>query len=153
MLQTAAAPPVSGQARRGEITPSFEQLKALVAQGVGETTTVPVYREILADLETPVSAFIKIRGTGPSFLLESIEGGVRLARYSFIGANPLSVLRLVDGEAVVEDTSGVERTPYSDPLAALADLLAPYQALEVPGLQLPRFVGGAVGYLSYEAVR
>src|SRR5690606_22645476 len=59
-----------------------------------------------------------------------------------------------DGDAVVEDAAGdVVRTPYSDPLAALADLLVPYQALEVPGLQLPRFVGGAVGYLSYEAVR
>src|SRR5688572_14936501 len=142
MLQTAAAPPVPGQARRGDLTPTLDQLKALVASGVGDATTVPIYREILADLETPVSAFIKIRGSGPAFLLESIEGGVRLARYSFIGSNPLRVLRLEAGDAVVDDGAGnVARTPYTDPLAALADLLAPYQALEVPGLQLPRFVG------------
>ena len=154
MLQTAAAPPSSKPlTQRGELTPSLDQIRDLVARGVGDATTVPIYRETLADLETPVSAYLKVRGTGPAFLLESIEGGERLARYSFIGARPLGVLRLESGLASVERPDGVGTSPYQDPLHALADMLAPYQALEVPGLQLPRFVGGAVGYLSYEAVR
>lgn len=153
MLQTAAAPPVRVPIQRGELTPSLDQIRALVARGVGSATTVPIYRETLADLETPVTAFLKIRGTGPAFLLESIEGGERLARYSFIGARPLGVLRLEQGTATVERPAGVEHASYGDPLRALRDLLAPYQALAVPGLQLPRFVGGAVGYLSYEAAR
>jgi anthranilate synthase component 1 len=99
--------------------------------------TVPIYSEIVADLETPVSVFMKINRDGNSFLLESIEGGQSLARYSFIGTNPYKII----------STSSAEKT---DPLPLIAAELNRKQILPVKGL--PRFYGGAVGYLSYEAV-
>ena len=98
---------------------------------------VPIYREIVADLETPVSAYLKTARGPHSFLLESVEGGERLARYSFIGTEPYLVLR-----------SGEER---ADPLLSIARELNKYRVVSVPGL--PPFHGGAVGYLSYETVR
>ncbi len=142
-------------ARRGVLTPTLEEVRALAekASAAGVHGTVPVYREIMADLETPVSAFLKIRRDRPAFLLESVEGGERLARYSFIGADPLAVLTLADGTATVASGHGVRTESCADPLAAIAHLLEPYRGTPVPGLALPRFVGGAVGYLSYEAVR
>ena len=157
MVQTLESPPrrAAPAPRRGALTPSLDEVRALFATanpapGFG---TVPVYREIMADLETPVSAFLKIALGRRAFLLESIEGGERIARYSFIGADPLAILTLGDGVATVESRGGARAEPCADPLDALARLLAPYEAVPVPGLPLPRFVGGAVGYLSYEAVR
>ena len=73
--------------------------------GATDIRAVPIFREVMADLETPVSAYLKIRGSGPAFLLESIEGGERLARYSFIGSEPIAVLTMRDGVA----TLGVDR--------------------------------------------
>jgi anthranilate synthase component 1 len=96
---------------------------------------VPVCRDIQADLETPVSAYLKIARRNHSFLLESVEGGERLARYSFIGTEPLLVLR-TDNDGLV------------DPLDAAEKELFQFRAVPVPGL--PRFHGGMVGYLSYE---
>ncbi|MBM3175151.1 MAG: anthranilate synthase component I [Chloroflexi bacterium] len=96
---------------------------------------IPVYREIVADLETPVSAFLKINRGGYSFLLESVEGGERLARYSFIGTEPYRVL----------STDGKDKI---NPLPLITDELSKYTIVPVGGL--PRFCGGAVGYLSYE---
>jgi anthranilate synthase component I len=127
--------------------PSLDQVRELANQG----NLIPVYREILADLETPVSAYLKVADGPYSFLLESIEGGERLARYSFIATNPYARVQLKDGlaEAVVH---GQERTlEFTDPLDALQQFLSSYQTVSLPGL--PRFLGGAVGYLSYEAVR
>ncbi len=98
---------------------------------------VPIYREIAADLDTPVSAFLKIARGSYSFLLESVEGGERLARYSFIGTQPYTVLRSEQGEG--------------DPLVAIERELNKYRLGRVAGL--PPFHGGAVGYLSYETVR
>jgi len=98
---------------------------------------VPIYREIAADLDTPVSAFLKIARGSYSFLLESVEGGERLARYSFIGTQPYLVLRSKDGDG--------------DPLLAIQTELSKYRLARIPGL--PPFHGGAVGYLSYETVR
>ncbi len=98
---------------------------------------IPVYREIVADMETPVSAFLKINRGGNSFLLESVEGGQRLARYSFIGTEPYRDLTI----KVKDDT---------DPLYAIAEELHKYKVISIDGL--PRFSGGAVGYLSYETV-
>jgi len=113
--------------------PTLEEVKKLKKDG----NLVPVYREIVADLETPVSAFLKINHGGNSFLLESVEGGERLARYSFIGTEPYRVLT----------TDGSDNT---DPLPRIAEELNKYRI--VPISELPRFCGGAVGYLSYEAV-
>jgi anthranilate synthase component I len=97
---------------------------------------VPVMRERLADLETPVSAFAKLRGLGGAFLLESAEGGERMGRLSFIGVAPREVLALHAGD---------------DPVAALRERLGRYRRRVIPGL--PRFSGGAVGFVSYEAAR
>jgi len=98
---------------------------------------LPVYREIVADMETPVSAFLKINHGGNSFLLESVEGGQRLARYSFIGTEPYRELII----------KGKDKT---DPLDVIAAELQQYKVVPLEGL--PRFAGGAVGYLSYETV-
>ena len=123
-------------------TPDLPTFKKL-AQGAN---LVPVYREISADLETPVSAYLKIARPGPgkqgySFLLESVEGGENLARYSFIGAHPSHVIRTGPGQKDGE----------TDPLTLLRDRFAHIRHASLPGL--PRFHGGAVGYISYDAIR
>src|SRR5437870_5936482 len=99
------------------------------------TELVPVMRERLADLETPVSAFAELGGLGGAFLLESAEGGERMGRFSFIGVAPREVIVSRDG----------------DPLARLRAAVAGYE--RAGGAGLPRFSGGAVGYVAYEAAR
>src|SRR5437773_10722502 len=117
----------SGLAR---CTPSREAARGLAS----EFALIPVYREVLADMLTPVRAYTLLCPPGePGFLLESVEGGERLARYSFIGSRPVE-LDLGDG----------------DPLPALVRVASEHVA-PVPGL--PRFHGGAVGYLGYETAR
>lgn len=113
---------------------------------------VPVYREILADLETPVSAYLKLAGGEYGFLLESVEGGERLARYSFLGARPHAVATFYPDRATLLHPGGdSEELLSADPL----DLLS--RELDRPVLgkpaDLPRFLGGAVGYLGYECAR
>ena len=117
--------------------PTLEQVKKRSKDG----NLIPIYREIMADMETPVSAFLKIARGPHSFLLESVEGGERMARYSFIGTEPYRVLRTGPGE----ETGAV------DPLVLIQQELEKYKL--IPLAELPRFHGGAVGYLSYEAVR
>ncbi|MDO8491130.1 MAG: anthranilate synthase component I [Dehalococcoidia bacterium] len=114
---------------------TLEQVKKLASQG----NMVPLYREFRADLETPVSAFLKIARGAHSFLLESVEGGERLARYSFIGAEPYKVIK------------GSRDIHGDDPLALIEREIKDCRPVSVAGL--PRFHGGAVGYLSYEATR
>jgi len=113
--------------------PTLEEVKKHKKDG----NLVPIYREIVADLETPVSAFLKVNHGGYSFLLESVEGGQRLARYSFIGTEPYRVLV----------TTGEDKI---NPLPLIAEELNKYKIVPVSGL--PRFCGGAVGYLAYETV-
>ncbi len=115
-----------------QVVPTREEFLRLSRQG----NVVPVRADLLADLETPVSAYAKLRGHGPAFLLESVEGGENVSRYSFIGCNPRKILRAAPGAA--------------DPLAALQEELAKYRPVSVPGL--PPFTGGAVGYLGYEFI-
>ncbi|OLD10493.1 MAG: anthranilate synthase component I [Chloroflexi bacterium 13_1_40CM_3_70_6] len=112
---------------------------------------VPVVRERLADLETPVSAFAKLRPLGGAFLLESVEGGERMGRYSFIGVLPRAALTFRDGTATVVEDGRARREPYSDPLVVLRAELARYE--RTTDRDLPRFSGGAVGYVAYEAAR
>ncbi|MEK6206280.1 MAG: anthranilate synthase component I [Chloroflexota bacterium] len=112
---------------------------------------VPVVRERLADLETPVSAFAKLRPLGGAFLLESVEGGERMGRYSFIGVLPRATFVFRDGVASILDDDGVRTVDYTDPLAILRNELARYR--RTGGTDLPRFSGGAVGYVGYEAAR
>ena len=153
MQAVKAGSNMRGRSERWSTRPSLEEVAA-IARRNGDIHAVPIFREVMADLETPVSAYLKIRGSGPAFLLESIEGGERLARYSFIGSEPSAVLTLRAGTATLESVGGEATvTAYDDPLVPLADLVAARRAPEMPDLPLPRFTGGAVGYLSYEAVR
>ena len=120
---------------------------------------VPVYREILADRLTPVSAFERLsatvkEGSGYAFLLESVEGGEHLGRYSFLGANPSLVFRSKGNIASVVEgtrTRTVVIAPGDDPLTLLKELLDRYTYVESP--DLPRFCGGAVGFFGYDVVR
>jgi anthranilate synthase component 1 len=114
----------------------------------------PVVRELPADLDTPTSVYLKLRGRGPSFLLESVEGGERVARYSFIGVTP-SREYMVRGRVIQRRAENSVHTlpldPGSDPLDFLQQELSQFRAEHIKGL--PRFVGGLVGYLGYETVR
>lgn len=120
-------------------TPTLDEVRALAGKG----NIVPVYREVVADLETPVSAYLKVARGKHSFLLESVEGGERLARYSFIGTEPYRVLRSGDN-VTANETPG-------DPLLQIEDELRRLTPVPVEGL--PRFHGGAVGYMAYECAR
>src|SRR5487761_1994907 len=119
------------------------------------TSFRPVWREVAADLETPVSAYQKLARGPYGYLLESVEGGERVARYSFVGADPYAVLRARDGVAEWRWLSGPragerERIACADPLEAVRAELE-RRPITPMGGQAPRFHGGAVGYLSYEA--
>ena len=124
---------------------SFEQFAELAGRG----TFVPICKEMMADLLTPVSAFLRIaEHADHAFLLESVEGGEHVARYSFLGKDPLLVLR-ADGPRTIIHRAG-STTDVDEPLmAVLRRLMAEYRAPAVPGL--PRFTGGGVGYVGYDA--
>lgn len=129
--------------------PSLEEFKQKAKSG----NLIPVYKEILADLDTPVSAYMKISGGEYSFLLESIEGGEKWARYCFLGCDP-SVVVSTKGRTLtlVENGKREQREIESGcPLSAVKEILARYQP--VPSAGLPRFSGGAVGFVSYDMVR
>ena len=121
----------------------------------GDINLIPVYRVFAADLETPVSVYIKLMDShGPSFLLESVEGGEQVGRYSFVGINPSGTITL-RGQELSVDLGKMRETRIlengEDILDVIKDALASYKSGVVPGL--PRFVGGAVGYLGYDVVR
>jgi len=138
---------------RAEATPA-PPVSAGDAQEKAGYTLIPVWREIAADLETPVSAYLKLARGRYGYLLESVEGGERLARYSFVGADPYLVLRVRDGVAERRWLAGpragtLERAPCADALTEVRAELERRPVAPVAGL--PRFTGGAVGYLAYEA--
>lgn len=115
---------------------------------------IPVYCDLMADFETPVSVYSKLKATGgAAYLLESIEGGANLNRYSFIGFQPRKTMEMhLGGDVIVTDRDGnVETFPCpDDPLTVLEEEMSQYKPVRLPGM--PRFVGGAVGYLSYEYI-
>lgn len=113
---------------------------------------IPVCLELLADTETPVSALAKIyNGHGPVFLLESMEGGERWGRYSFLGNSATRTIRVFREEVEIENGSAKERIPHNgDPLKILRSIMSVYKPVSLP--QLPRFWGGMVGFFSYEFV-
>ncbi len=115
--------------------------------------TIPVYRSILADMETPVSAFYKLLPNKHAFLLESVEGGETVARYSFLGSQPSVLFQSKGHQVTIEYLTKGEKVSkeYEDPLAALEEVMQNYQPVSVDGL--PEFHGGAVGFLSYDMVR
>lgn len=129
-------------------TPNLQEFEGLVAEGA---TTVPVYREIPADTDSPVSAFLKIHRGGQGFLLESVEGGERWGRYSVLGSGPLMSLRAKEGRLRVDRRDGGAEEITGDPLDCLARVLEPFRPADT-GLP-ERFSGGFVGYLAYDLVR
>ncbi|HEY5914990.1 MAG TPA: anthranilate synthase component I [Verrucomicrobiae bacterium] len=137
-------------------SPSRDEFLKLARQG----NVVPVSRRLLADIETPLSAYRKIRGPGESFLLESVEGGEHLGRYSFVGCNPRAVIRQVGHTVEVLENGKVKATypvgagsgpgAVRDGLAVIESVMRRYQPVAVAGL--PRFTGGAVGFIGYEFI-
>jgi len=135
-----------------DIRPSLDELRKRRATWGASIRTVPIHREILADLETPVSAYLKISEglTKPGFILESVEGGIRIARYSFIGADFLNHVTMNGGTISTGAAIDGVADGYDDPLTALESILEGFRS--APDASLPRFTGGAVGYLSYDAI-
>ena len=129
--------------------PDLDQFRQLSRNG----NLIPVYKTILADLETPVSAFYKIRSDGYAFLLESVEGGENVARYSFLGSNPSLLFESKDNSVTIRNfqDNSVDNFDSQDPFGDLERLMEGYKPVLVEGL--PRFHGGAVGFLSYDIVR
>jgi anthranilate synthase component 1 len=117
-----------------ELTPSLEEVRELAR----EHTLVPLRHTFIADCETPVSAYLKLRGDGPSFLLESAEQGQQVGRWSFLGFRPRAVIRLARGE-------------HPDPYRLVDEELARYRIAPLDGL--PPFAGGAVGMFGYDLAR
>ncbi len=130
--------------------PAFEDF----ARWAEQSACVPVYRQLTADSLTPVSAFRKIERAAPSFLFESVVGGEKVGRFSFLGTEPFLRFEARGREYRIfdpRDSESVGWLPSDDPFRELEALLARYKAVHMPGL--PRFVGGAVGYAAYDAVR
>lgn len=129
------------------LQPSRDEFHRLAA----EHTVVPVWAEVLADLETPVAAFAKLVGDRPGFLLESVEHGERWSRFSFVGRDPTATLVLRDGRVEVDGELPVEVPTDRGILAAMEALLAVQRAPTIP--DLPPLHGGMMGYLGYDVVR
>jgi anthranilate synthase component 1 len=127
--------------------PSFEDFQRL-AQG---HHLVPVYRQLLGDTLTPVTAFRKIQKGDWSFLFESVVGGERVGRYSFLASRPFLTFQTWDRRVRIDTPGQLEEQVHADPLRLLEEVLAKHKAPHVPGL--PRFCGGAVGYIGYDTVR
>jgi anthranilate synthase component 1 len=134
----------------------MERLEALYSNK-GQDNLVPVFRELPADLETPVSVFLKLRNNLPCFLLESVERGEQLGRYSFIGTNPYLIVQTSEDKGTIHHGQEMSQVTLGmppkgpDPLHLVQSLLGQHRVAKVPGL--PCFFGGAVGYLSYDVVR
>jgi anthranilate synthase component I len=129
------------------VTPSLEEARSLAR----EYNVIPLRHTFIDDIETPVSAFLKLRGRGPAFLLESAEQGQRFGRWSFLGFRPRAVLRLEDGRLEVREGTERRELDGSDPFRAVADYLSSYRVAPLEGL--PPFAGGAVGLFGYDLVR
>ena len=129
------------------IKPSRDEFRALAA----EHTVVPVWTELLADVETPVAAYMKLVGDQPGFLLESVEHGERWSRYSFVGRNPLATLTLRNGRVSVEGSFAVDIDPDAGVLTAMERLLSVYRSPLLD--ELPPLQGGLMGFLGYDVIR
>jgi anthranilate synthase component 1 len=135
------------------MSPFFPKFETFL-ETLGTSSCVPVYRRLTSDGLTPVSAFRKIERSAPSFLFESVIGGEKVGRYSFLGTEPFLKFEAKGQDVCIKETGnpGAERTLISnDPFVELRRLIEKYRAKPLPGL--PRFTGGAVGYASYDAVR
>ncbi len=139
--------------------PTLDEFVKLARHG----NLIPVCRRILADFETPLSAYQKLRGQGESFLFESVEGGEHLGRYSFVGSRPRAVMRQVGNRVEVLEQGRVKQAftvvgpmkkpgagEVKDGLEVVERLMSQYKPVNVPGL--PRFTGGAIGFIGYEFI-
>ena len=128
--------------------PDFPAFQSLANQ----SRFVPIFRQILSDQHTPVSAFVQcFQKEARSFLFESVVGGERIGRYSFLGANPFLTLEAHGNKLTIEQNGTKEEKNVDDPLEELSQHLDQYSSVPLPGL--PRFCGGAVGYAGYDTVR
>jgi anthranilate synthase component I len=128
--------------------PSFAQFQTLATQG----NFIPVYQELVADLDTPVSAWYRVCAGQPySFLLESVEGGESIGRYSLLGCNPLWTLEARGDQTTQTYRDGQQQTFDGDPFVALSDCLAPFRPVKLP--ELPPGIGGLFGYWGYELIQ
>lgn len=128
--------------------PDFEAFRNLSKEG----NLIPVYREILADTETPVTALMKLSAQPHLFLLESVEGGEKWGRYTFLGSEPRKIIRVRGDHVLIEEAGAVRTVSHGGaPLTVLKEELAAFRPVSVDGL--PRFCGGAVGFLGYDMVR
>ena len=126
----------------------FQEFRSYTKEG----NLIPLYREILADHDTPVSAFAKIDHGPSAYLLESIQGGEKWARYSFLGSGATTVLLEDRGDLLLREGRRTTRIPgRGAPLERLREFMETYRPVTVPGL--PRFVGGVVGYIGYDVVK
>src|SRR5215204_2964321 len=128
------------------IQPSFKEFCQLAKQG----NLVPVYQELLMDLETPLSFFKRIERDRYAFILESVEGSERWARYSFLGTRPQRIFKARGNQVELIDNGKTRKWQTDSPLTALQELLKDFRPVAVPGV--PPFFGGALGYVSYDAV-
>jgi anthranilate synthase component 1 len=129
------------------VTPSRDEARALAR----DYNVIPLRHTFIDDIETPVSAFLKLRGRGPAFLLESAEQGLRFGRYSFLGFRPRAVLRYEHGTITAEEGGERRDLGGTDPFGAVSEFLASYRVAPLEGL--PPFAGGAVGMFGYDLVR
>ena len=132
---------------RLNLVPSLEEARRLARF----YDVVPLYAEFIGDLETPISAVLRFADEDTVFLLESAESAERFGRYSFLGFDPKRTLSYRNGVYTVVDADGVREVPARDPFRGLAEIVGKKSVAPLPNL--PAFVGGAVGYFSYDAVR
>lgn len=130
-----------------EIHPSLEEVRELGSR----YNLIPVYHTFISDLETPVSAFLKLGARENSFLLESAEQGERIGRYSFLGCDPRAIITFEDGELRVREGGDESVRACDEPFDAIEQYLSRYRAPELE--ELPPFIGGAVGLFGYDLVR
>src|SRR5689334_17352427 len=125
------------------IHPNRDEFARLATQG----NVIPVYTDLMADFETPVSAYAKLKEAGPSYLLESVEGGEHLSRYSFIGCRPRKIFSCGPQTTEIRiPGQPVQKIPTpADPLTLIEQEMHGFKPVALPGL--PRFTGGAVGFV------
>lgn len=131
------------------IFPDFERFASLITKD--ECRYIPVVGDFITDSETPVTSFLKLTGSEPRFLLESVERGEQIGRYSFIGWNPWYTVKSFGEEVTVIDSTGRKCVKNADPLETTEKLLKELKVADLP--ELGRFYGGAVGYIGYDYVR
>ena len=138
-------------------TPSLAAVQKLAAQSLASPNSpaparlIPVYRQLLSDTLTPVTALCRCGWGRETFLFESVIGGEKVGRYSFLGGNPFLRLSARGNRLTIEKKGQTEEREVEDPLLVLQQMVEEYKAVQLPGL--PRFLGGAVGYFGYDTVR